>query len=223
MAKQRITTASTKPSSAVRPGLIIGLIVAVVFIVAGLVLLGNLNQSSSAPVDLSKFPVEGNPNAKVTILEYSDFGCIHCRDFNLKKLDQLKAEYIDTGKVKYVVHPFYLGNPDMELASEAALCANDQGKYFEYQRLLFENQSKISYDAGTLTDLGVSLGLDRAKLKQCLDNRTYQTEVENGRDAAAKRGVNSTPTFFVNKNRIEGDQPYETFKQVIEQELAIAQ
>lgn len=223
MSKKRTRTAPVKTDNpALQPGLIIGIVVAAVLIVAGLVLLGNFNQSS-APVDLTGFPSMGSASAKVTMVEYSDFGCPHCRDYNLEKFDRLKADYIDSGKIQYVVHPYYLGNPEIAVAAEAALCANDQNQYFEYEHALFQNQGQITYDPNSLTDLAVSLGLNRDTFRQCLSGRKYQGEVENGRQAALKRGVNSTPTFFVNNRRVEGNQPYDVFQQVLNQELSIAQ
>lgn len=225
MTKKRTRTRSSSTRThkpVVQPGLIIGVVVAAVLIVGGLVLLGNFNQSSG-PVDLSGFPTMGDPTAKVTMVEYSDFGCPHCRDYVLEKFDTIKTEYIDTGKIKYVVHPYYLGNPQIEVAEEASLCANDQGKYFEYAHALFENQGKIDYDPNSLTDLAVSLGLNGDTFRQCLSNRTYQDVVEQGRQAAVRRGVNSTPTFFVNNQRIAGNVPLDEFRQVIDQELSIAQ
>ena len=111
----------------------------------------------------------------------------------------------------------------MAFATEAAWCAQDQGKFFEYQRALYEKQGQIAYDENGLTDVASQVGLDSAVFSECLSSGKHRAEVENARRAAANRGVNSTPTFFVNNQRIQGNQPYEVFKQVIEQELAKAQ
>ena len=141
----------------------------------------------------------------------------------LEKFDLLDADYIKTGKVKYVAYPFNLGRPEMALATEAAWCAQDQGKFFEYQHALFENQGQLAYDQASLIDLAASTGLDQAAFRQCLSSRTHQADVEQARQVAANQGVNSTPTFFINNQRIEGNQPYSIFQKVIDQELAIAQ
>ncbi len=135
----------------------------------------------------------------------------------------LEADYVDTGKIKYVVHPFYLGNPEMGFAAEAAWCAQDQGKYFEFQHALYENQGNIAYNQNTMADIAASLGLDTDAFVQCMSNRTHQDDVENARQAAINKGVNSTPTFFINNQRIEGNRSLSAFKQIIDQELAIAQ
>jgi len=121
-----------------------------------------------------------------------------------------------------VVQPYYLGNPDIGLATEAALCAHDQGQFFEYEHVLYERQGAMSYDPNTLTQIAAELGLDTATFSQCLSNRTHRAELEQSRRAASRQGVNSTPTFFINKRRLEGNRPYEDFQRVIEAELAAA-
>jgi protein-disulfide isomerase len=130
---------------------------------------------------------------------------------------------MDTGKVKWVVYPYYLGNPEMGFAVEAAWCAHDQDRYFDYQHALFENQGRVTFNNNTLTDLAVGLGLDQEQFSQCLNNREHRDDVDNARQTAINRGVNSTPTFFVNNRRLEGNQPYSIFQQYIDQELASAQ
>jgi protein-disulfide isomerase len=140
----------------------------------------------------------------------------------LEKFPLLEAEYIDTGKVKFIVHSFNLGRPEMALAAEAAWCAQDQGKFFEYQHALYENQG-TAWNQGNLADLAGRLDLSRESFSQCLSNGNHRADVENARRAAVNRGVNSTPTFFVNNQRIEGNVPYEEFQRVIEQELAQVQ
>jgi protein-disulfide isomerase len=111
----------------------------------------------------------------------------------------------------------------MALATEAAWCAQDQGDYFGYQHILYESQPEISFNQSTLTDLAARIGLDRETFSECLSSRTHQADVENARRAAVDRGIQSTPTFFINNQRVEGNQPYEIFKRIIEQELVAAQ
>jgi protein-disulfide isomerase len=136
----------------------------------------------------------------------------------LEKFPLLEAEYIDTGKIKFVVHSFNLGRPETALAAEAAWCAQDQGKFFEYEHALFENQG-TAWNHTNLADLAARTGLDRNSFSQCLSNGTHRADVENARRVAINQGVNSTPTFFVNNQRIQGNVPYEEFQRVIDQEL----
>lgn len=137
----------------------------------------------------------------------------------LEKFPLLEAEYIDTGKVKFILHPFHLGRPEMALAAEAAWCADDQAKFFEYEHALYENQG-TAWNQSNLTDLAVTVGLNRETFAQCLSSGTHRADVETARQAAIGQGISSTPTFFINNRRVEGNQPYEVFKQIIDQELA---
>jgi protein-disulfide isomerase len=111
----------------------------------------------------------------------------------------------------------------MALATEAAWCAQDQGKFFEYQHILFENQGQIPYTQDSLTNLGGEVGLDQTSLAECLSSGRHRADVVNARQAAVSQDVNSTPTFFINNQRIVGNQPYPEFQQVIDQALAAAQ
>ncbi len=105
------------------------------------------------------------------------------------------------------------------MATEAAWCAADQEKYFEYQRALYENTG-MPLNRGSLAELAADLGLDREALAQCLSDGTHQDDLENARRAAVNQGVNSTPIFFINGQRVEGNQPYERFQQIINQQIA---
>ncbi len=121
------------------------------------------------------------------------------------------------------MHPFYLGNPEIGLATEAAWCAKDQAMFFEYQHALYQNQGQMPYTQSALVSLAGAVGLDTNAFEQCLSSGTHRADVERARRAAANQGVNSTPTFFINGQRVEGNQPYSVFQRVIEQELANAQ
>jgi protein-disulfide isomerase len=110
----------------------------------------------------------------------------------------------------------------MALAAEAAWCAADQDKFFEYEHALYENQG-TAWNQSNLNDLAGNVGLNQETFAQCLSAGRHRADVENARQAAINLGISSTPTFFINNRRVEGNQPYETFKQIIEQELANAQ
>ncbi|GAB4434423.1 MAG: hypothetical protein Kow0031_16160 [Anaerolineae bacterium] len=224
MSKKTVRTKKqTDQKPVVSPMLIVGISLAAVLLVVGLIILGNQSTRAEVTVTLDDFPFEGDANAPVTIVEYSDYGCPHCQAFNLEKLDQIIADYVDTGKVRYVSHPYYLGNPAIGFATEAALCAGDQSAFPEYQRALFKLQGQIDYSNATLTEVATSLGLNADQFSQCLGDRKYQQMVEEGRQAGVNRGVNSTPTFYVNNQRVEGNQPLSVFQSIIDQELSIAQ
>lgn len=238
MNKTRKRTTAAKPASkSVVSPLMIGVVVAIaILVVGGLIGLGNFNNRPARAVDLNQFPAMGPTNAvdldqfpaigpanaPVTIVEYSDYRCPHCRDFEIETFPKIEDEYIKTGKVRFVASPFHLW-PETAVLTEAALCAADQGKFFEYGQKLFENQETIGLSQSGLTDLAANVGLSRETFAQCLSNGAHRAEVENARQAAISQGVSSTPTFFINNRRVEGNQPYENFKQIIDQELAKAQ
>jgi len=110
----------------------------------------------------------------------------------------------------------------MGLAVEAAWCAQDQGKFFEYQHALYENQG-MEMSPQNLARLAQEVGLDLESFAQCLSNGTHRTDVAQAAQAAGSRGVSSTPTFFINNRRVRGNESYEVFQKLIEQELARAQ
>ncbi|MBN1219479.1 MAG: DsbA family protein [Anaerolineae bacterium] len=220
MAKAKIKSRvkrQAKPT--ISPTMIVLVMGAALLIAGGLMVVGN----QAGEVDVSRYPTKGQADAPVTIIEYSDYGCTHCRDFILNTLPLLEAEYVDSGKVKYVVHPYYLGDSTIGLATEAAWCAQDQGKFFEYQHALFENQGMMLLNQDSLVALANELGLDGNAVAQCLASGAHRTDVGQATQAAANRGVNSTPTFFINNRRIVGNKPYSEFQSIIERELAAAQ
>jgi protein-disulfide isomerase len=136
-------------------------------------------------------------------------------------LPLLEAEYIKMGKLRFIVHPFFL-RQETKLPAEAAWCAADQGKFFEYEHGLYENQG-TAWGEGNLIELAANTGLNRDAFAQCLSGGTHRADLEDAQRAALNRGVNVTPTFFINNQRVEGNQPYEVFKQIIDQELTKAQ
>jgi len=193
-------------------------------ITGGLILLGNMGGDSgtinNVAIDADEFPTKGDPNAPVTIVEYSDYGCGHCQAFTRETLPLLEEEYIETGKVKHVIHPYYLGNPQIGQIAEANYCAVEQDMYFEYREAIFKNTNLMLNRSGLIEIARGVDGLDAGQIDACLSAGTYQNTIASGRAAATRRGVNSTPTFFINGQRVEGNQPYERLKQLIDQQIA---
>jgi len=164
-------------------------------------------------------PVKGNPNAKVTIVEFSDFECPFCGRYFSETYGQLNDEYIKTGKIRYVFRDFPLGfHQYAQKASEAAQCANDQGKFWEMHDILFSNQDSLGVPS--LKQYAVDLGLNAVAFDQCLDSGKYALEVQNDFADGKKVGISGTPAFFINGQLIVGAQPYSVFKNVIDAELA---
>lgn len=171
---------------------------------------------------MGHFPVQGNDNAKITIVEFSDFECPFCGRFYTDTYPSLKKDYIDTGKVKlYFRHyplPFHAKAVPLAHLSE---CANDQDAFWKMHDKIFDNNATVA----TLTDenfkqWAADLGLDTTTFNNCYDNKTHQKEIDEDNAAGAAVGVSGTPTFYINGNQLVGAQPFASFKAIIDQELA---
>ena len=161
-------------------------------------------------------PVKGPANAPITIVEFSDFQCSYCKRV-VNVLDQVLERYPD--KVKLAFRDFPIANihPQAEKAAEAAHCAGEQGKFWEFHDLLFEKQDAIP--TTNFAEHAKTLGLDVSTFQTCLDGRKYQEKVERNYAAGVKAGVSGTPAFFINGRLLSGAQPLEAFKAVIDEEL----
>jgi protein-disulfide isomerase len=163
-------------------------------------------------------PAWGPENAKVTIIEFSDFQCPYCKQFFDNTYRQLKVAYSDRVRFVYRDFPVASNHPEAQAAAEAAECANDQGRFWEYHDALFSNQDKLQ--ASYYFELATQLGLDQHKFSDCLRSGKYTDEVAQDFGAGLNAGVTGTPTFFINGRIVVGAQPYQTFKQIIDQELS---
>lgn len=163
-------------------------------------------------------PVEGNANAPVKIIEFSDFQCPFCgRAF--ENLKPLYDEYIKTGKVELVFLNFPLSfHPNAEPAAQAAMCANEQGKFWEMHNKMFANQETLSTE--NYKKWAVELGLNKVKFDSCVDSQKYKDAVAADQAYGSSLGVSGTPSFFINGVELVGAQPYSAFKQAIDAELA---
>ena len=164
-------------------------------------------------------PFLGKENAPVTIVEFSDFQCPFCERFYTQTLSQIENEYIKTGKVKLVYRDFPLGfHQYAQKAAEAAECADEQGKFWEFHNKIFENQQQLSSD--NLKQWASKLGLDTNKFNGCLDSGKMTSEVQKDLKDGSAAGISGTPGFVINGKLISGAQPFSVFKQVIEAELS---
>jgi len=167
-------------------------------------------------------PFIGNKNAPITMIEFSDFQCPFCKRFREQTFDQLKAQYIDTGKVKFVYRDFPLHSihPMAGKAAEAGECADDQGKFWEYHDKIFEGQSVwASSGVSVFKQYAQELGLDSKKFNDCLDSGKYKNEVEKDLSDATKTGGQGTPYFLIGNQQVSGAQPFSAFQQAIESQL----
>lgn len=169
-------------------------------------------EPSRASINIDGYPTMGSGD--IMLVEFSDYQCPYCKVVR-QTVWQLMDDY--KGKLKYVFIDAPLVHPQAAKVHQAAHCAGDQGKYFEYNKAIFENQSKL--DENSLKEYAKKLKLDTKKFDECLANNKHESKVKDGMNRARVAGVNGTPSFFVNGIMISGAQPIEEFKKVIESEL----
>lgn len=169
-------------------------------------------------------PVLGDNNAKVTMVEFSDFQCPYCQNYSMATFQQIKKDYIDTGKVKYIFRDLPLDfHPQALDAAKFANCAAEEGKYWEAHDLLFSKQGEWSGNAeakSVFSGYAGELGLNATSMEQCISDPAVSAEIANDLQTGAQIGANGTPTFFINGEQFVGARPYEQFKEVIDKALS---
>ncbi len=175
-------------------------------------------------------PAQGNvlgyPEAPVTIIEYSDFQCPFCRRFALETKRLIMADYIEAGQVKLEYRHYAFLGPESLSAAEAAECAGEQGQFWPYHDILFQRQGRENsgvFSRQNLVAFAQELGLDLEAFTSCLDTGKYRQKVISQREEGQALGVQGTPTFIIGRYLVRGAQPYEVFRQAIDQALAEAQ
>ncbi len=170
----------------------------------------------------------GNKNAPVVIIEYASLSCPHCASFYRKAFDELKEEYIKSGKVKFIYRDFPLNQPALAGAM-AAVCRSKieiedpAGAYYDFLKVLFKNQDRWAYDPkfiDKIESIAVLDGMSEQQFRSCVSDQILQEKILQARLVAAKSlNIASTPTFFINDSSIEGFVDYKTIKEAIEKEL----
>lgn len=215
------------------------LLIAIVLVIIGLLVMFFVffNPTGKAEYISSDSPILGNLNATMSVVEFSDYECPFCQASegtnqeviaSLKQNDpkweaavpKIIEEYVNTGKVKLVFRQYPVhGNNNPALASK---CAQEQDKFWEYHKILFEN-----YNALTDNDLkkyAVDLNLNLSQLNQCLDSKEYEDSIQNDLNDGQALGISGTPTFFIGNEeigygKIVGAQSFSAFKEVIDSKL----
>lgn len=156
----------------------------------------------------------GDPDAPITIVEWSDFECPFCARFYNDAYQDIKENWIDTGKAKLVFRDFPLSfHANAQKAHEAAECAGDQDMYYEMHDALFENG--VSGGVSSFKTYAADLGLDQAAFDDCLDSGKHEAEVKKDMADGMKAGVQGTPGFIIEGQLISGAQPYAVFEQLL--------
>jgi protein-disulfide isomerase len=163
-------------------------------------------------------PILGNPDAKISILEWGDYQCTFCYKFHQDTLDSIQKDFINTGKVKLIFKDFPLNGPDSFLAAEASYCAHDQEKYWQYHDELYKNWGGertgwITRDS--LDKFANTVNLDLEQFNKCLDENKYQNKVISLHEFGKKIGIDATPSFLIFNDekiiKIRGNQPLDVF------------
>lgn len=169
-------------------------------------------------ISIDNDAVLGDDDAPITIIEFSDYECPFCTRFYLNTLPQIKSEYIDTGKVKLIYRDYPLGfHANAQKAAEAAECAGEQEKYYEMHDKLFDEG--VDGGVSSFKQYAKEIGLNAEEFNECLDSGEMASEVQKDFQDGQRAGVQGTPTFFINGKILKGAQPFEVFKQIIEEEL----
>jgi protein-disulfide isomerase len=182
-----------------------------------------------AVLDVAKSPSKGQKNAKLTLVEFSDYQCPFCRRQADVTIPQLEKNYIANGKLRYVFRDFPMESihPQAAKAAEAAHCAAEQGKYWEMHDKLFANQQALEPDK--LVEHAKGIGLKAEPFKTCIDGGKYAQSVSKDKSEGERLGMTATPTMMLGINNgdsvklvkvLVGALPYAMFKEEIDKLLA---
>ena len=161
--------------------------------------------------------MRGDPKAPITIVEFSDFSCPFCLKAEAS-ISAVMAQYPGQVKLSYRDFPLRELHPHAEMAAEAARCAGEQDKFWEYHDLLFANQKR--QDAEGLMNDARALKLDEPKFAACLSSGRYKQPIEQDVQIGSRAGIEATPGFYINDTFVNGAQPPEFFERIIDQKLA---
>jgi len=169
----------------------------------------------------------GSDNAPITLVEFGDYQCLFCNKFFHETEPSILKNYVETNKVKIIFKDFTIIGPDSIIAAQAAHCAEDQGKFWEYHDELYNNwagENNGWASSENLVKFAQNIGLNEEEFTQCLSDGKYEQLVTASSNDARNLGITGTPAFFVigpdnQVTRISGAQPYEVFYNIFEKEL----
>jgi protein-disulfide isomerase len=165
-------------------------------------------------IDIAGAPTLGPHNAPVTIVEFSDYECPACRA-NHQVVKQVRAVYGDKLRWVYKEYPLHI-HPQAFKAAEAGLCAEDQGKFWQYQDDLY---STPDLAAPNMVAMAVKLGMSEKRFSACLNSSKYKATVQKSIAEAVQAGIDRTPTYVINGTVFIGGPSLDTFKRVIDEAL----
>jgi protein-disulfide isomerase len=195
------------------------------------------NQSKRVTINLSPqsliqsgSPLQGNPAAPITIVKFGDFQCEFCGRFAKETEPKINATYIQTGKVNMIFKNFVTHGPDSITAAMAALCANVQGKFWNFYNILYKNQGGENTGWANANNMKMFAsqisGLNTQKFNSCLESAKYKSLVDKDNTLAISSGFQGTPTFVIEKKdgskaeTLLGAYPFPSFKAIIDKKLS---
>jgi protein-disulfide isomerase len=189
----------------------IGVVIIGALLIAGVLIWPTLNRKEvkTNPRPMADYSSMGDPNAPVKVEEFSDYQCPYCKLFKDEQEPKLIKDYIETGKVHFTYTPFSFLGPESVKAAEAAYCAADQGKFWEYHDLLFENQAgenKGTFNRNKFISLATDLKLDSLAFQTCIDTNKNAQKVQDNLTYGKSKGVTGTPFFLVNDQLVDSSQ-----------------
>ena len=183
------------------------------------------DNQSDTPIAQSLLPdarhIEGDPNAPVTIVEFSDFKCPYCALFATNTLPSLREYYVRTGKVRFAYKHIATLGPESIQAAEASECAAEQDQFWAYHDRIFADQVTKSGELNKemLVKLAADTGLETEAFSECLASGRYTEQVKTQTEEAKRLGIRATPGFVINNSFMMGAQPYAAFARMINEEL----
>ncbi len=169
--------------------------------------------------------VLGDPDAPVTIVEYSDYQCPYCRQYTLETMPQVVQTYVDAGLVRYVFRDFPLSiHPNARKAANAARCAGEQGRFWSMHERLFESQGEWASQpqAQALEVFGryaADLGLDADAFGECVATDRFAEQIAQDVQTGQQAGIGGTPSFVIDGKILRGAHPFSSFQQMVEAAL----
>jgi protein-disulfide isomerase len=169
--------------------------------------------------------VEGDPAAPVRLIEFADFQCPFCKDFETNIAPTILEEYVETGKVSLEFRHFAFIGPESVAAAAAAECANEQGYFWDYHDILFLRQGELenrgAFSSGNLKDFARELQDERSdfdldEFDQCVDSDRHESAVEAMRTEGTQLGVSSTPSFLLNGSPFSNTTDLDTFRAALD-------
>tara|TARA_B100001540_G_scaffold257339_1_gene235052 strand:+ start:137 stop:781 length:645 start_codon:yes stop_codon:yes gene_type:complete len=205
--------------------LVIPVVIGILF---GMIIFMNQEELGTSSMVLNKkslldgSTILGNPDAKISIVEFGDYQCTFCYRFHDDTMKMILEQYVKNGKVNFVYKDFPLNGPSSMMASEASYCAQEQGKFWEYHDIIYENwegENTGWLTRNALDRFAEDIQLDLSKFNSCMNDSKYREKVLEIEQFAREINIDATPYFIIfddtDAYRIIGAQPFEKFEQVL--------